>query len=282
MPTTIESLFAQNIRRPIEEVIKVGDTDDEQIVADEISEYIATDSICQHFERILERYLETPNQPHDSVGVWVSGFFGSGKSSFAKLLGLALDNRLIQNEPAGKRIGERTKSRKIQSLLAGINERIPTHAVIFDVATERGILSPNQRLTEIMYRLFLESLGYARDLDLAELEITLEQQNQLGEFESRYKELFEKPWASDKNLTVFSVGRASHVIHNMEPKTFPSPESWWQSAKKRSDVTPSRLAERAKDLMGRRRLGKSLVFVIDEVGQFVARASAGLAGERCG
>ena len=73
MPTTIESLFAQNIRRPIEEVIKVGDTDDQQIVADEISEYIATDSICQHFERILERYLETPNQPHDSVGVWVSG-----------------------------------------------------------------------------------------------------------------------------------------------------------------------------------------------------------------
>jgi hypothetical protein len=187
MPTTIESLFAQNIHRRIEEVIKVDQTD-EQILADEIKEYIATDSICQFLERILDRYLETPNQPHEGVGVWVSGFFGSGKSSFAKLLGLALDNRPILGEPAGKKIGERTKSKKVQALLAGINERIPTHAVIFDVATERGILSPNQRLTEIMYRLLLESLGYARDLDLAELEITLEGQGKLADFEARYEQ----------------------------------------------------------------------------------------------
>jgi hypothetical protein len=269
MPTTIASLFAQNIHRRIEEVIKVDQTD-ESILADEIKEYIATDSICQFFERILDRYLETPNQPHEGVGVWVSGFFGSGKSSFAKLLGLALDNRPILGEPAGQKIGERTKSKKVQALLAGINERIPTHAVIFDVATERGILSPNQRLTEIMYRLLLESLGYARDLDLAELEITLEQQGKLADFEERYEQLFEKTWASDKNLIVFSVGRASHVVHLMD-KAFPTAESWWQSAKKRADVTPRSLAERAKELMARRRPGKSLVFVIDEVGQFVAR-----------
>ena len=159
----------------------------------------------------------------------MSGFFGSGKSSFAKLLGLALDNRSVLGEPAGKKIAERTRSKKIQALLAGINERIPTHAVIFDVATERGILSPNQRLTEIMYRLLLESLGYARDLDLAELEITLEGQGKLPEFERRYEQLFEATWASDKNLIVFSVGRASHVIHLMD-KAFSTPESWWQSA----------------------------------------------------
>ena len=146
MPNTIESLFAQNIHRRIEEVIKVDQTDD-QILADEISEYVATDSICKWFEQILDVYKETPNKPHEGVGVWISGFFGSGKSSFAKLLGLALENRLVQGDPAGKRIGERTKSKKIQTLLAGINELIPTHAVIFDVATERGILSPNQRLT---------------------------------------------------------------------------------------------------------------------------------------
>ena len=46
--------------------------------------------------------------------------------------------------------------------------------MIFDVSTDRGIRSGNQTLTEIMYRLFLESLGYAKDLDLAELEIALE------------------------------------------------------------------------------------------------------------
>ncbi|MDR3485707.1 MAG: BREX system P-loop protein BrxC [Bradyrhizobium sp.] len=270
MPDKIESLFAQNIHRRIEEVIKVDQTD-EQILADEISEYIATDSICRWFEQILDIYKETPNKPHEGVGVWVSGFFGSGKSSFAKLLGLALDNRLVQGEPAGKRIGERTKSKKIQALLAGINELIPTHAVIFDVATERGILSPNQRLTEIMYRMFLESLGYSRDLDLAELEITLEGEGRLAEFESTYEDLSGKRWADNKNMFALSLGYASHVMHLIEPKAFTSPDLWLRSARGRADVTPRTLAERTKELMQRRRPGKTLVFVIDEVGQFVAR-----------
>ncbi|MGB7720893.1 MAG: hypothetical protein WBL65_13390, partial [Bryobacteraceae bacterium] len=270
MPTTIESLFAQNIRRRIEEVIKVDETD-EQILADEISEYIATDSICKWFEQILDVYKDTPNKPHEGVGVWISGFFGSGKSSFAKLLGLALDNRLVQGAPAGKLIGERTKSKKIQTLLAGINELIPTHAVIFDVATERGILSPNQRLTEIMYRMFLESLGYSRDLDLAELEITLEGWGRLGEFENKYEELSGKKWADNKNMFALSLGYASHVMHLIEPKAFTAPDLWLKSTRGRADVTPRLLAERAKELMQRRRPGKTLAFVIDEVGQFVAR-----------
>ena len=57
-----------------------------------------------------------------------------------------------------------------------------THTVIFDVSTDRGIRSGNQMLTEIMYRLFLESLGYARDIDLAELEIVLEGEGRLDGF----------------------------------------------------------------------------------------------------
>ena len=87
----IKELFALDIKRPIEEVIKV-DQDDAQIVHDEISEYIATDSIRGHFRKVLESYRETPNKPHEGVGVWVSGFFGSGKSSFAKFLGLAIED----------------------------------------------------------------------------------------------------------------------------------------------------------------------------------------------
>src|SRR4051794_22902346 len=98
--TTIKELFASDIERNIEEVIKV-DQDDHQIIRDELGEYIATDSIRSHFRTILERYAETPNKPHEGIGVWVSGFFGSGKSSFAKYLGLALENRPIVDDGAG-------------------------------------------------------------------------------------------------------------------------------------------------------------------------------------
>ena len=70
-------------------------------------------------------------------------------------------------------------------LLKAITEKIPTHAVIFDVSTDRGIRSGNQTLTEIMYGLFLQSLGYAKDLDLSELEIGLEEKGQLARVRGR-------------------------------------------------------------------------------------------------
>ena len=194
MPNLIQDLFANDIRRTIEEVIKVDQTD-EQIIREEIREYVVTDSLRSHFEEILERYRETPNKPHEGIAVWISGFFGSGKSSFAKMLGLALDDRAIAGEGAAQLVGQRTGNKKVQVLLQNIVEQIPTDSVIFDVSTDRGIRTGNKTLTEIMYRLFMQSLGYAADLDLSELEITLEADGRLEEFKQKYRELFKgKEW----------------------------------------------------------------------------------------
>jgi len=74
--------------------------------------------------------------------------------------------------------------------------------VIFDVSTDRGIRSGNQSLTEIMYGLFLQSLGYAKDLDLSELEIVLEEKGQLEGFEAEYKRLFKKEWSYEKGKSL--------------------------------------------------------------------------------
>ena len=81
-PSPISSLFASDITRDIEEVIKVDQTDDD-VLRDEIDEYVTTAAIGRHYLEIFERYAETPNKPHEGIAVWVSGFFGSGKSSFA-------------------------------------------------------------------------------------------------------------------------------------------------------------------------------------------------------
>ena len=151
----------------------------------ELNEYVVTDSICRHYADILERYRETPNKPREGIGIWVSGFFGSGKSSFAKYLGLALEDRSLLGESSAELFGQRTGDPKVQVILKNIAEQIPTHSIIFDVSTDRGIRSGNQSITEIMYRLFLKSLGYASDLDLAELEITLEEGGQLPAFQEQ-------------------------------------------------------------------------------------------------
>ena len=267
---TVKELFANDIHRRIEEVIKVDQTD-EQILKDELAEYVVTDSLRGRFFEILDRYRETPNKPHEGVGVWVSGFFGSGKSSFAKYLGLALENRTIIGDGAADLFARRTSDPRVKVLLRNITEHIPTEAVIFDVSTDRGIRSGNQTITEIMYRLFLVSLGYARDLDLSELEITLEGEGQLDEFKQTYYEVFGKDWDTEKGKVAIAIQQASRVMHTLDPETYPTVDSWRESALRRADITPGLLAERCKQLMARRREGQSLVFVVDEVGQFVAR-----------
>ncbi len=132
--TTIATLFAHDFSRQIEEVIKVDQTDEEVLKA-ELAEYVTTDSIRRNLRDIVDRYAETPNKPHEGIAIWVSGFFGSGKSSFAKYLGLALENRSVGGQGAAEILGQRTGDARIQVLLKSITERIPTHAIIFDVST---------------------------------------------------------------------------------------------------------------------------------------------------
>jgi hypothetical protein len=266
----VKDLFANDIHRRIEEVIKVDQTD-AQVLREEITEYVVTDAIRRSYATVLERYYETPNKPHEGVGIWVSGFFGSGKSSFAKILGLALEDYPVQGTTAAELFGQRTGDARIQVLLKNIRERIPTEAVIFDIATDRSVRTGNQNVTEILYRVFLQHLGYARDLDLAELEITLEGDGRLDRFRELYRSIYEKEWDGDKSLVAVALQRASRVMHDLEPQTFATADSWRQSAQNRADINPGQFAERCQLLMQRRRPGRAAVFVIDEVGQFVAR-----------
>src|SRR5438128_4044051 len=115
----IKTLFANDIHRRIEEVIKVDQTD-EEILRDEINEYVVTHTIRSHYTGIFEAYRETPNKPHEGVAIWVSGFFGSGKSSFAKMLGLTIANRSVGGESAAERFAQRAGDKKLQVLLKAI------------------------------------------------------------------------------------------------------------------------------------------------------------------
>jgi hypothetical protein len=268
----IRTIFASDINRTIEEVIKV-DQHDEEVLCDEIAEYVVTDSIRSRYVTIFDKYAATPNQPHEGIGIWVSGFYGSGKSSFAKMLGLSIQSRVLAGVPASQRFANRAGDPKLTVLLNAITEKIPTHAVIFDVSTDRGIRSGNQTLTEITYGLLLQSLGYAKDLDLSELEITLEGERpeRLSVFEDGYRRIFGKEWSAEKGKVAFAINEASRVMHSLDPETYPMADSWSVGAKGRNDITARLLGKRADELMKRRRPGQHLMFVVDEVGQFVAR-----------
>ena len=269
--STIGTLFEKQIDRPIEEVIKV-DQANEKAVATEIGEYVATDSIRDQFADVYKEIAEGPAAPREGIGVWVSGFFGSGKSLFAKILGYTLANRKIGDSTASELFKRVVNDKRVIDFLDSINRRIPFEAVIFDVSMDRGVRIASERLTEIMYRALLRELGYAEDFDLAELEIALEGDKRLDSFEKQFKDERKQEWRIRRQLGL-AINEASATLNKLDPKTYPAADSWAiATGKGRADVDPNKLARRAFELASRRAPGKALIFIVDEVGQFVSRS----------
>lgn len=267
----IRSLFTKPIDRKIEEVIKV-DQANEEAVLNELNEYVATDSIKEHFRAVYDEIIQTAKNPREGIAVWVSGFFGSGKSSFAKILGYTIGARQVGDKSAADIFKLNVRDPKISGLLDVLNKTVPMRAIIFDVSMDRGVRTAGERITEVIYKAMLRELGYAEDLDLAELEITLEGDGLLDEFRRRFQENHGKPWELRRKLGL-AINEASAILHAMQPKTYPQADSYARSiGAGRADISANLLAERAFDLASRRQPGKSLIFIIDEVGQYVSRS----------
>jgi hypothetical protein len=269
-PSKIAELFSEDIYRNIEEVIKVDELRDE-ILLDEIREYHPTPSIQAQMAEVLGAYSDLRRGPTDKVGVWISGFFGAGKSSFAKLLGVLLESRKVGGQDAVDLFSKRITSDKIKVLLRQIREHLPTHVVMFDILKDHVAGAREHPVTTVMYRALLRSLGYQIDLDLAELEINLEERGELDAFKTKFAEIYAgRTWDEAKRLTMTAFNEASTVLHHLEPMTYPSADSWVR-ARARADISPRKLAERTLALARLRADGRNVVFVVDEIGQYTAR-----------
>jgi hypothetical protein len=268
---TIGDLLTRDLSRKIEEIIQV-DQADEQSVHDEITEYVATDSIREQYHHLLKAIADAPSDPHESVGVWVSGFFGSGKSSFAKNLGYALENRAVLGSKFADLFKRQLGDSLTSDLLDLINAKTPTEVILFEVAKEADTRKVTQRIAELMYTVLLRELGYSEDFDIAELEIELEAEGKLAEFIATCESLLKKEWVTVR-AGAQKLSRASAILHHLDPKLYPSADSWSHSQRNRdASISVSKVVKRTFELWGRRRPGKALVFIIDEVGQHVARS----------
>ena len=268
---TIGNLLSRDLSRKIEEIIQVDQTD-EQSVYSEITEYIATDSIRDQYAALLKAVAEAPTEPHESVGVWVSGFFGSGKSSFAKNFGYALENRRVLGQDFSALFKQQIRDEQVRNLLDLINTRFPTEVILFDIAKEQDTRRVTQRIAEFIYTALLRELDYAEDFDIAELEIELEAEGKLEQFISKCKQIHNQEWRIVRKGAQ-RLSRASAVLHALDPVTYPAADSWAHTQRSRdAAISVSKVVHRTFELFGRRRPGKALVLVIDEVGQHVARS----------
>ena len=140
--TRIADLLDRDLSRPIEEIVKVNN-DDPDTVFTELTEYIATDRIKAEYERLFSAMAAAPKSPDEGVGVWISGFFGSGKSSFAKNLGYVLANREVRGAAASSLFLKQVESKRVTESVEFLNRAVPYEIFMFDVPVDLPVA--NQR-----------------------------------------------------------------------------------------------------------------------------------------
>jgi hypothetical protein len=270
---TIRTLFDPNkgLDRPIEKVITFA-TEEETRLKAEISEYVVTESIEDQFRRLLERMqLAMEAGGENEIGVWVSGFYGSGKSSFTKYLGFAFDDdRKLDQVPFIKYLQDRLHTPQVRALLGTVTQRYPAAVVMLDLASEMLAGATMEDVSTVLYYKVLEWAGYSRNLKVATLERRIEEDGRFGEFEDKIQQLIaDTTWDDLRNDPLAVDALIPQLAHEMYPSLFPTPNAFSTSTDGFFQFETDRVQEML-DLV-RRKSGKDYVlFIIDEVGQYIA------------
>lgn len=272
---TIKTLFdpSKNIYRAIEKVITYNASQTERL-ATEIREYIATESIEDQFEDLLTKMqLAMEQGGENEVGVWVSGFYGSGKSSFTKYLGLALDDQVVVDGVRFlQHLQDRMNRPQTKALLNTVSARYPAAVVMLDLASEMVAGATMEDVSTVLYYKVLQWAGYSRSLKVALLERRLQKDGRYEEFQDYVRVNFDTEWEDIQNDTLVTDSIVPEIAHHFYPQLFKSPTAFSTDA---SDVVLFE-TDRVREMIDivRKTSGKEyILFVIDEVGQYVGGRS---------
>ena len=90
----IQDLFERDIHRPINGVVKADEIDPSS-VWQELDEFVVTRELTTHIDDLVAVLLSTIESEANTAGkngIWISGFFGCGKSHLIKVLSYLLEN----------------------------------------------------------------------------------------------------------------------------------------------------------------------------------------------
>jgi len=268
---TIKTLFdsARDIYRTIEKVITYNASQEARLRA-EITEYVVTDSIDDQFEELLGKMQIAMDQGRQNeVGVWVSGFYGSGKSSFTKYLGLALDDSVqVDGVRFLTYLQDRLHSPQAKALLGTVASKYPAAVVLLDLASEMLAGATIEDVSTVLYYKVLQWAGYSCNLKVAALERRLKKEGRYEEFVDHIQNEYGVDWKQIQNdpLVVDSV--IPDVAHALYPQLFRSAAAF---STETEDVVLFE-NERVQEMIeiAREATGKQyIIFIIDEVGQYV-------------
>ncbi len=263
---SLQSIFAKKIDRPIEGVIKA---DDEASLRLELEEYVLTNEV----EKRLESFLEAYNNYEGANGVWVSGFFGSGKSHLLKMLALLLENREIDGTTALDLFQPKCGD---NGILRGDLKRavaIPSKSILFNIDQKADVISKTQidALLSVFVKVFDEMSGYyGKQGHIAQFERDLESRGLYASFKDEYEVISGRPWTAGREQALLESRNIAKAYAQVTGSDEASAVGILDKYRSQHRVSIEDFAEQVHAFIESQPPHFRLNFFVDEVGQYIA------------
>ena len=282
----LRTLFKSDVTRDISPVIYFHEQSPETL-AREVGEYIITggfddahphhkrvpDGIHEQYVRLLTAITAEIEKGRSDLPAssWISGFYGSGKSSFAKLLGLALDGVVLPDKRSlAQALLDRDTSPRAAELTAAykaLRAKVDPLGVVFDIG---GAAQNNEHVHVVAVQRLQRRLGYCLEPSVAEMELKLERDGKYNAFEKLAAEVLGKPWSVAKDEAM-ADDAFSLVLSRQFPERYTEPMAWLTSraGTYTGAMSPEDTSRAIADMLRFRSPQSTVFFVIDEVSQYV-------------
>ena len=269
----IRNMFEKPIDRDIKGVIKVGQSDEENVFQ-ELDEYVVTKELLKHFFDFFENYERGINENTDTMGVWISGFFGSGKSHFLKILSYLLKNSIVEDKRA---IEYFTDGKKIEDpmLIAKMAKAgtISSDVCLFNIDSKGSakVGSGKEAIVEVFMKVFNEMQGYCGSIPyLADFERQLDNEGRYEDFKKKFEEIANAPWEKKRQAFAVNQDKIVKTLVSMDFMSEEAARNWCKNAKSSYDLSIEKFVSLVQEYIAKKGANHHVIFLVDEIGQYIA------------
>ena len=272
----IQNIFAKPIDRDIKGVIKVGQDENENI-KQELEEYVVTRELQKHFADFFASYKRGIVGTTDKMGVWISGFFGSGKSHFLKILSYLLSNKIVDGLSA---IDYFINDNKISDnmVLADMKLAADTSAdvILFNVDSKGESTGKQSKdaIVSVFLKAFNEMQGFCGAYPyVADLERRLSDEGKYNEFQNTFEDINGSSWAEERYAADFIQDDIVETLDKIDFMSADAARNWCEKATEPYVISIERFADMVKKYIDRKGNNHHVVFLVDEIGQYIGEDS---------
>ena len=274
----IRDIFKKDIGRKIEGVIKADILDDESVF-NEVDEYVVTDELNKKFDTFFDTYANTIGKPTQSIGVWISGFFGSGKSHLLKILSYILSSRSVHSDIIGELFLEKIDKSDFE-LIGNIKKSLSIKAdtLLFNIDTKADDGAGNRTknaILQVFLKVFNEHRGYyPKQPSIANFEKNLDNKGKYQDFKDAFEEINGNSWIQERDALTFVIDDAAKAFSQVQNISFESAIEQLNKLDETFTISIEDFAKEVKEYIATKEPNYRLVFLVDEVGQFIGENTA--------